>query len=43
VIDQLVLVGVSANRVVVNDPSPWQKHIWVTRVRVEDEYHAGLT
>lgn len=43
VIDQLVLVGVSANRVIVQDPAPWQRHIWVTRVQVEDEYHARLT
>lgn len=42
-IDQLVLVGVSANRVIVQDPAPWQRHIWVTRVRVEDEYHARLS
>lgn len=42
-IDALVLVGVSANRVVVNDPAPWQRHIWVTRVRVEDTYNARLT
>lgn len=41
-IDSLVLVGVSANRVIVQDPAPWQKHIWITRVRVEDTYNAGL-
>lgn len=42
-IDALVLVAVSANRVMVEDPAPWQRHIWVTRVRVEDEYDARLT
>ncbi len=35
-IDALVLIGVTSNRVVVQDPAPWQKHIWITRVRVED-------
>lgn len=42
-IDALVLVGVSANRVIVQDPAPWQRHVWTTRIRVEDEYFATLT
>lgn len=42
-IDRMPLVGVSANRVIVQDPAPWQRHIWITRVRVEDEYDARLT
>lgn len=41
-IDSLILIGVSANRVIVSDPAPWQRHIWITRVRVEDEYDARL-
>lgn len=42
-IDSLVLVGVSANRTIVQDPAPWQRHLWVTTVRVEDTYYAHLT
>lgn len=42
-IDALVLVGAQSNRVPVTDPAPWQRHVWVTRVRVEDEYNARLT
>lgn len=42
-IDSIVLDGVSANRVIVTDPAPWQEHIWITRARVTDEYNARLT
>jgi hypothetical protein len=42
-IDALILEDVTANRVMVQDPAPWQRHIWVTRCRVWDEYYARLT
>lgn len=41
-IDTLPLVGVTSNRVIAVDPQPWQKRVWVTRVRVEDTYFATL-
>jgi hypothetical protein len=40
VIDQLLVVGASSQKVVVNDPKPHERHVWLTTVRIEDEYDA---
>lgn len=41
-IDRMPVVGATADRQVVADPEPWQRFIWLTQVKVEDEYHASL-
>lgn len=41
-IDQLVVDGVMTERQPIADPEPWERYVWVTRVRVEDFYHASL-
>jgi hypothetical protein len=41
VIGKLLVKGSSAQKVLVNDPKPWERHVWLTTVRVEDEYYPG--
>lgn len=38
VIDRLLVRGASAAKVLVNDPRPHERHVWLTTVRIEDEY-----
>jgi hypothetical protein len=39
IIDYLLVKGCSAQKVVVNDPKPYERHVWLTTARVEDEYY----
>lgn len=38
VVDRLLVVGASAQKVLVADPKPFERHVWLTTARVEDEY-----
>ena len=40
-IDALVVVAVNAQHEPVNNPLPWQEHVWTVKLRVEDTYDAG--
>jgi hypothetical protein len=40
-IDSLLVKGVSAQKVLVGDPKPYERHVWLTTARVEDEYMPG--
>jgi hypothetical protein len=42
VIDQLEVLGASAQRQIVPQPEPWQEFIWTTHIQVQDCYHAAL-
>lgn len=42
VIDALIVVSCSAQKVVVPDPKPYERHIWLTTARVEDEYYPAI-
>lgn len=42
VVDQMEVLGATADRQIVPDPEPWQEFIWLTTVNVEDVYHASL-
>lgn len=37
-IDTLVVVGVNAEEQPIPNPAPWQEHIWLTTLRVQDAY-----
>lgn len=39
VIDQLLVKGASAQKVLVGEPHPWERHVWLCTARVEDEYY----
>lgn len=39
IIDYLLVRGCHAQKVVVNDPKPYERHVWLTTARVEDEYY----
>lgn len=39
IIDYLLVKGCSAQKVVVQDPKPYERHVWLTTARVEDEYY----
>lgn len=39
-IDRLVVEGSRSERQAIPDPEPWQRHVWVTYVVVEDTYFA---
>lgn len=41
-VDSLVVLGVSAKKVLVEDPDPFQEHVWLTTARVEDTYSSSL-
>lgn len=41
VIDSLLIKGSSAQKVLVNNPRPWERHVWLTTARAEDEYMPG--
>lgn len=41
-IDALIVDGARAERQPINDPKPWERHVWVTTVVVQDIYHARL-
>lgn len=41
-IDQLLVEGCHASRVIVPDPEPWQEFVWTTTLKVTDFYHARL-
>jgi hypothetical protein len=36
--DTLVVVGVNAERQPIPKPAPWQEHIWLVTLRVDDAY-----
>jgi hypothetical protein len=42
-LDSLVLLprGARASHVPVREPRPWEEHIWLTRIRIEDYYDAA--
>jgi hypothetical protein len=40
-IDWLLVKGASAQKVLVNDPKPYERHVWLCTARVEDEYYPG--
>lgn len=42
-IDALVIMprGARASNVPMRDPRPWEEHIWLTRIQVEDYYDAS--
>jgi hypothetical protein len=42
VIDALIVVGCSAQKVVVPDPKSYERHVWLTTARVEDEYYPAI-
>lgn len=39
IIDYLLVKGCHAQKVVVQDPKPYERHVWLTTARVEDEYY----
>jgi len=41
-IDRMVVLGASTERQRVDRPEPWQEHMYLTTVRVEDTYYAAL-
>lgn len=41
VIDGMEVLGASADSQIVPKPQPWEEHIWLTTVNVEDVYHAA--
>lgn len=41
-IDRLVLIGVSSEREIIQDPDPFQQFVWSATARVEDTYYARL-
>jgi hypothetical protein len=40
-IDALSVMTVRASHVPVREPRPWEEHIWLTRIQVEDYYDAA--
>jgi hypothetical protein len=42
-IDALVVMTVRASHVPVREPRPWEEHIWLTRIQVEDYYDAAVS
>lgn len=42
VIDSLLVKSCNAQKVVVNDPKPYERHVWLTTARVEDEYYPAV-
>lgn len=42
VIDSMEVLSAHAARQPVPNPEPWQEHVWLTSMRVEDVYHASL-
>lgn len=40
-VGSLLVVGIKAAKVLVDDPEPYQEHIWLTTARVEDEYYSS--
>lgn len=41
-IDRLMVIGVRAERQVVNNPEPWEEFVWTTTLQLEDVYVASL-
>jgi hypothetical protein len=41
VIDYLLVKGASAQKVLVGDPAPHERHVWLCTSRVEDTYYPG--
>lgn len=41
VIDSLVVVGCKAEKMIVQDPAPYQESVWTTTCRVEDIYYSS--
>ena len=41
-IDTLEVVSATAERQAVARPRPWERHVWVTTIKVADEYYAAL-
>lgn len=41
-IDVLTVVGVSAERQIINDPEPFEQYVWTTTAQFEDIYFASL-
>lgn len=39
VIDAMLSKAASAQKVLIADPEPFQRHVWLTTARVEDEYY----
>lgn len=37
-VDRLLVKAASAQKVLIPDPKPYERHVWLTTVRVEDEY-----
>lgn len=42
-IDQLEVLGATADRQIVPDPLPFQEHVWSASATIEDVYDAALT
>lgn len=42
VIDSLLVKSCNAQKVVVTDPKPYERHVWLTTARVEDEYYPAV-
>lgn len=40
--DAVEVLGASSDEQAFPDPEPWQEHVWVTSIRVEDTYYASL-
>lgn len=40
--DRLVVLGTRSEHQPIHNPPPWQRHVWVTYVQVEDVYRAAL-
>lgn len=42
VIDQLEVMGVSAQRQIIANPEPWQEFIWTVHLHLQDVYNGAL-
>lgn len=40
-VGSMLVAGVKAAKVLVDDPKPFQEHVWLTTARVEDEYFSS--
>ena len=40
-VGSMLVAGVKAAKVLVDDPEPYQEHVWLTTARVEDEYFSS--
>jgi len=38
-VDALLVKGASAQKVLIADPKPFERHVWLATARVEDEYY----